>query len=713
MEKRSWLWKKKSSEKSPGDTDSSGSISSHSERYSGEQETLKEYSNLFSQSPEVTTKFAVPNGEVNDGIKILTEKLSAALVNVGAKEDLVKQHANVAEEAIAGWEKAENEVLVIKQQLEAAVQQNLGLEVRVNHLDSALKECVRQLRQAKEEQDQRIHDALAEKSNEWDTTRNKLESELLKLQNQVREVEDKDPVRIDTGAHLKLKSLEKENAALKLELVYLSEELEIRTIERDLSTQAAEMASKQQLESIKKVAKLEAECRRLQVGVRKSLLVNVHKSPAASSLSVESLADSQSDNGERIKALDVDEYKIRGIDATVGDKSCSDSWASALIAELDHFKAEKTSSKNLTSYSLDIDIMDDFLEMERLAALPEAEDKTCDIESESVSCQTNNTESSLRDEVKTRNQRLAELEEKLQQIEAEKESIVCRANETEIMLRVKLDTVTQRVAVLEDKLEKIEAEKAELANALIASNDSVEHSKAQLTETETRLEQLQKELNMMNESRDLLEYQLVGMEAEICTMTKEVDTLQLDIEKERNLSADMVVKCQELEHELIRKSREAELHQEKSSDGDLKLKQEDLVVAADKLAECQKTIASLGRQLKSLATLEDFLTDTQNVPRLRRGESAVPPAVGAEPWKLHSNETFLPRRDPGSELSGEIPTPVMNGNTKESSASASSSSSSDASLNHSSSGKSKNGFGKFFSRSKSGVQLENYHQGQN
>ncbi|VVA32749.1 Hypothetical predicted protein [Prunus dulcis] len=32
-----WLWKKKSSEKSSGETDSSGSVSSHSERYSDEQ----------------------------------------------------------------------------------------------------------------------------------------------------------------------------------------------------------------------------------------------------------------------------------------------------------------------------------------------------------------------------------------------------------------------------------------------------------------------------------------------------------------------------------------------------------------------------------------------------------------------------------------------------------------------------------------------------
>jgi hypothetical protein len=32
----------------------------------------------------------------------LTDKLSAALVNVSAKDDLVKQHVKVAEEAVAG-----------------------------------------------------------------------------------------------------------------------------------------------------------------------------------------------------------------------------------------------------------------------------------------------------------------------------------------------------------------------------------------------------------------------------------------------------------------------------------------------------------------------------------------------------------------------------------------------------------------------------------
>lgn len=37
MDRRSWLWRRKSSEKSPGEIESIGSISSHSERFSDEQ----------------------------------------------------------------------------------------------------------------------------------------------------------------------------------------------------------------------------------------------------------------------------------------------------------------------------------------------------------------------------------------------------------------------------------------------------------------------------------------------------------------------------------------------------------------------------------------------------------------------------------------------------------------------------------------------------
>ncbi|KAI3994678.1 hypothetical protein MKX01_002294, partial [Papaver californicum] len=40
--------------------------------------------------------------EVNDNTRNLTEKLYAALLNIRVKEDLVKQHARVSEEAVSG-----------------------------------------------------------------------------------------------------------------------------------------------------------------------------------------------------------------------------------------------------------------------------------------------------------------------------------------------------------------------------------------------------------------------------------------------------------------------------------------------------------------------------------------------------------------------------------------------------------------------------------
>ncbi|KMS98305.1 hypothetical protein BVRB_4g093730 [Beta vulgaris subsp. vulgaris] len=43
------------------------------------------------------------------------------------------------------------------------------------------------------------------------------------------------------------------------------------------------------------------------------------------------------------------------------------------------------------------------------------------------------------------------------------------------------------------------------------------------------------------------------------------------------------------------------------------LKEMELAVAANKLAECQKTIASLGNQLKSLATLEDIFLESEKL----------------------------------------------------------------------------------------------------
>ncbi|KAK6115584.1 hypothetical protein DH2020_007853 [Rehmannia glutinosa] len=564
MEKRKWPWKKKSSERSPGESESSGSFSSHSERYSDEQEVLRESPNDSLQSPEVTSKATLTDDEVKEAVKSLTEKLSAALVNVSAKEDLVKQHAKVAEEAVAG----RNEVTALKQQLEVAVQQNLNLEVRASHLDGALKECVRQLRQAKDEQDKRISDAI-------ESAKADLEKQILNLQAEAEAV--------DPNTLLILQALEQENSSLKQELASRSEN-----------------ASKLQLDSIRKIAKLEAECRRLQSNARKSTPLNNQKSVAASSFYAESLTDS---------------CKSSNTEANGSEQNFSDTWASALISELDQFKNEKPSPKNL---AVEIDMMDDFLEMERLAALSETKEKN-------TSFSEGNT------------------------------------------LRGELDSMTQRVDELENKLANIEAEKLELQNALDESVDS-------LKAAQSKMEELQKEIVAVNETKELLEFQLVGMEVETRTLSANVDSLKEEIEEERKLSAQLTVKRGELENELSRRIQESEVEQNSNSNGELKVKQEDLAVAADKLAECQQTIASLGRQLESLATLEDFLIDTSNIPGFSRGDI----------WRL-------PSKDASMENHSHL---LANGD--------------DNSLpNHMTAAKSRNGFGKFFSRSKSVLELEN------
>ncbi|KAM2554958.1 hypothetical protein TB2_019038 [Malus domestica] len=701
---RKWLWKKKSSEKSSGETDSSGSVSSHSERYSDEQEALKASPNHDAQSPEVTSKAASSADDVNDSLKSLAERLSAALVNVSAKEDLVKQHAKVAEEAVAGWEKAENEAAVFKSELEATIQQNSALEDRVSHLDGALKECLRQLRQAREEQEQTVQEAVLKKTCDWESTKLKLESQIVELQRNAEANSAEASAFVDPRLSHRLQSLKKENSALKHQLLSQAEELEIMTIERDLSAQAAETASKQHLESIKKVAKLEAECRRLKALGSKTPVVNDHKSSAASSIYVESCMDSQSDSGERLNMMEIDSQKMNGSEANKRDLTFSDSWASALVAELDQLNNEKAVNRNLPAPSIDIDLMDDFLEMERLASLPQTENGTSCLESEAIVNQTNNEERALRAELEAMSHRTAKLEDKLEKLQVEKERLEVENAELEAM--------SHRAAELEDMLERMEVErenlvveKAELKIALSKSQECYVAAEFQLKEAEMKLEELQKELSIAKESRQSIESQLVSMEAEARTMSAKVDSLEAEVQRERALSAEIAVKCQDLEEELSRK-KEVKFQKTACSNGELKRKQEDLAVAAGKLADCQKTIASLGNQLKSLATLEDFLIDAGSLP----GFTAVAPQVpkADEIWKLHSNVTDSPKRDSVSKPADESSGPSVNRSRNEDNSPPSSSSSTSSTVlsTHVSSEKNRNGFAKFFSRTKGGIRLE-------
>lgn len=72
-------------------------------------------------------------------------------------------------------------------------------------------------------------------------------------------------------------------------------------------------------------------------------------------------------------------------------------------------------------------------------------------------------------------------------------------------------------------------------------------------------------------------------------------------------------------------------------------------MAASRFAECQKTIASLGQQLKCLATLEDFLLDSDN-PMESTCEVTKSPQNG-EQMKLPQSDLSIPKRDSESPIS--------------------------------------------------------------
>uniref|UniRef100_A0A175YJH1 Filament-like plant protein n=1 Tax=Daucus carota subsp. sativus TaxID=79200 RepID=A0A175YJH1_DAUCS len=641
------------------------------------------YSNQNVHSPEVTSKAITPDEEHDDSVKTLREKLATALQNISAKDDLVKQHSKVAEEAVSGWEKAENEVFSLKQQLESLTRKSSSFEDRAIHLDVALKECMRQLRQEREEQEQKIQEAINKNKIEWDSTKSELQEQLVHLQSQLKSAKSEAVTFLHVDLRSKLRAAENEISSLKQELFSRAEELELRTIERDLSTEAAESASRQNLENVKKVAKLETECRRLKAMARKVSSSNDQRSVTESSVYVESLTDSQSDIGERLSFVESNTRKVSELEPNPSDSSS--------LLELTNSKNVKAIGKNCETPSLDISIMDDFLEMERFVALPDTHNESLH-ESRPITAHTNGEDITIISELAIMRNRNTELEEKLVKMEADKneleESLTkyqdhirtlrecleeaemklmkmetdknaletsltehkdqlvtvvnhLEAAEKKLMgmekdkhkLETSLTKHQDQLKKVQDRLERaemkfveMEREKHELETSLAKHQDQLGTVRGRLKEEETKLVELQDQLFTANEARQAVEAELHGtnlkkevaesrlkdVDNELKTMSARISSLEEEVQKERSVSEETISNCRKLEQEISRLQHKSEL-QRASSPHRRNLKQnqdKELAVAAYKFSECQKTIASLGRQLKSLATLEDFLIES-------------------------------------------------------------------------------------------------------
>ncbi|KAL0323180.1 UNVERIFIED_CONTAM: Filament-like plant protein 4 [Sesamum angustifolium] len=515
MDKRSWPWKKKSSDKQAAEkanvsaSDSSAAVAdtSATQDDKGKQDnngkkpkyvqiSVESYTHLTGLEDQVKS-YEEQVQTLEDEVKELNEKLSEAHSEITNKENLMV--TQLAKTVSTGWEKAEAEAATLKNHLESVTLLKLTAEDRASHLDGALKECMRQIRNLKEEHDKKLHEVVLEKTKIFDKMKLELEAQISNLDQQLlrsaaenaalsRSLQDRSNMLIKLSEEksqaeaerefLKsnIESCEKEVNSLKYELHIAKKEVEIRNEEKTMSVRSAEVANKQHLEGVKKIAKLEAECQRLRGLVRKKLpgpaalaqmkleVENLGrdygesrlrrspvKPPAAYSsqlpeFSLDNLQKYQKENElltERLLAMDEETKmlkealarrnselqtsrstcaqttsKLQSLEAqlqanaeerspSISDArsaiegfsskkactpasftsisedgnddnvSCAGSWATESLSELSYIKKEKraeTPSKSENTNHLDL--MDDFLEMEKLAYLSHGSDGT-------------------------------------------------------------------------------------------------------------------------------------------------------------------------------------------------------------------------------------------------------------------------------------------------------------------------------------------------
>lgn len=345
MDRRSWPWRKRSSERIISTVEHGDALPTQK---ACEEQDVK--GKVLENSDESESLLVLVNK-----VKDLNEKLSASLSESNTKDDLVRQLSKDAEEAVSGWERAKAEAISLKQELDAALQQRYAAEDRVSHLDGALKECMQHLRFVREEQEQAIHDAVMKKARELDVIRIELEGNLAEtrerlieadadnsalhksLEEAIRSAEELKEGKTQAEAEvnllqIRLSSLEEENAAVKYELRVLEKELEIRNEEKEYNRRSADAANKQHLESTKKIAKLETECQRLRILVRKKL-----PGPAAVA---------QMKTEVEILAKDTAEWKRKKLHANRGGFSVG-----SVLGEPVHVNAQETSIKQINILS--------------------------------------------------------------------------------------------------------------------------------------------------------------------------------------------------------------------------------------------------------------------------------------------------------------------------------------------------------------------------
>ncbi|CAO2814840.1 unnamed protein product [Amaranthus hypochondriacus] len=249
MEQKSWRWRKKGSEKTIVDN---GRASLCLERDLHEDEERVEHRKCASNVSEGSGLF---------------------ICDCNAKENLIRKQARIAEKALAGQKMAETEAAYFKQELDKVLLQGEVAEQKLANLNVALEGCmleIEALRVAQkmtvdfEKETKKLEGKLAE-SNKRVSNLSAENANLMKaLFCKEKLVQDLDKGKADLEAEIgllidRIDSAEKENTFLKYEF---------QVMEKDMKN-----SQRSELENAKQIRKLEAECQQLRNLIRKRLQV--------------------------------------------------------------------------------------------------------------------------------------------------------------------------------------------------------------------------------------------------------------------------------------------------------------------------------------------------------------------------------------------------------------------------------------------------------
>ncbi|XP_073125324.1 filament-like plant protein 7 [Henckelia pumila] len=373
MDQKTWLWRKRSSEKT-----------------------------ILANGEEVQSN---PSDVENS----LGERLASVVEECSTKDGIVQKHQEIAEDTVQDKLKAEEELLRLRQELDETKQEKALADERLSQSNSALKDSMDQLRRIQEQHDKRTRDAVMKTALEFEKSQKRLGEKLAETSKRLADStvessylnkalavkerlnEDLSNYKFQTEAEFKallarLDSVEKENVFLRYEFRVLEKELEIRNEDLEFGRRSVEASQKQNLDLVRKIKKLEAECQRLRALTRKRLpgpdfLVNVKSDveidgrnqidfrrkkgtttcglvPEAASKKVVVLLDQVKDLEKQNNILkDCMAKKDEEILYLLKTKNSSDasSWDSSAL------------ERRMIGASSDMRLMDDFVEMEKLA----------------------------------------------------------------------------------------------------------------------------------------------------------------------------------------------------------------------------------------------------------------------------------------------------------------------------------------------------------